>query len=366
MENNELIMTLDAGGTNLVFSAICRGEEIVEPVHMPSSTDDLEGCLQTIVAGFEAVKRLLPAPPTAISFAFPGPADYEGGIIGGNVPNLKAFRGGVALGPFLEEHFGIPVFINNDGNLFAYGEALSGMLPEINARLEAAGNPKRYRNLLGLTLGTGFGSGVVINGELLRGDNQVGGCIWCQSNKKYPEYIVEESVSIRAVRRVYAERSGDTTERTPKEIFEIAEGIVPGDREAAVAAFAELGEMAGYAIAAVITVVDGLVVIGGGLSGAAKYILPSLMKELRTTTGMMDGTRFSRLQMPPYNLEDPDDMAAFLENSATKVTVPGTDREVNYDTARRIGIAISRQGTSRSIALGAYWFAINQLNKSKK
>ena len=76
MENNELIMTLDAGGTNLVFSAICRGEEIVEPVHMPSSTDDLEGCLQTIVAGFEAVKRPLPAPPTAIFFAFPGPADF--------------------------------------------------------------------------------------------------------------------------------------------------------------------------------------------------------------------------------------------------------------------------------------------------
>ena len=41
-------------------------------------------------------------------------------------------------------------------------------------------------------------------------------------NKKYPEYIVEESVSIRAVMRVYAERSGDTGVHTPKEIFEIA------------------------------------------------------------------------------------------------------------------------------------------------
>ena len=95
MENNELIMTLDAGGTNLVFSAICRGEEIVEPVHMPSSTDDLEGCLQTIVAGFEAVKRLLHDPHTAISFALPCPSYYEGVIIGGNLPNLKSFLGGV-------------------------------------------------------------------------------------------------------------------------------------------------------------------------------------------------------------------------------------------------------------------------------
>ena len=69
---------------------------------------------------------------------------------------------------------------------------------------------KQYKNLLGVTLGTGFGAGVVINQKLLLGDNAAGGDIWCFRNKKYPEYIVEESVSIRAVMRVYAERSGDT------------------------------------------------------------------------------------------------------------------------------------------------------------
>ena len=47
--------------------------------------------------------------PVAISFAFPGPADYPNGIIG-NLPNLTAFRGGVALGPMLEEKFQLPVF----------------------------------------------------------------------------------------------------------------------------------------------------------------------------------------------------------------------------------------------------------------
>ena len=49
-----------------------------------------------------------------------------------NLPNFPAFRGGVALGPFLKEKFGIPVFINDDGNLFAYGEALAGILPSVN------------------------------------------------------------------------------------------------------------------------------------------------------------------------------------------------------------------------------------------
>lgn len=149
------------------------------------------------------------------------------------------------MGPYLEEKFGIPVFINNDGDLFAYGEALTGALPEVNLRLEKAGSIKRYKNLLGVTLGTGFGAGVVINGDLLMGDNAAGGDIWCFRNKKHQQYIVEESVSIRAVQHVYRELSGDTSALTPKDIFDIAEGTRPGSQDAARRAFAELGEMAG-------------------------------------------------------------------------------------------------------------------------
>ena len=139
---NRIVMTLDAGGTNLVFSAIQNGREVATPVRFPSVVDDLEGCLCTLRTGFETVRRQLADEPVAISFAFPGPADYRAGVMG-DLPNFPAFRGGVALGPFLENHFGMPVFINNDGNLFAYGEAKVGLLPEINARLEASGSSRR-------------------------------------------------------------------------------------------------------------------------------------------------------------------------------------------------------------------------------
>ena len=183
--------------------------------------------MRTLRTGFETVRRQLADEPVAISFAFPGPADYRAGVMG-DLPNFPAFRGGVALGPFLENHFGMPVFINNDGNLFAYGEAKVGLLPEINARLEASGSSRRYRNLIGVTLGTGFGCGVVVNGELLLGDNQVGGDLWCLRNRRYPEYIVEESVSVRSIKRVYARLSGDASILTPKTIFDIAEGLEPG------------------------------------------------------------------------------------------------------------------------------------------
>ena len=358
--DNRIVMTLDAGGTNLVFSAIQGGREIVAPVTLPAASDHLETCLSNLVKGFTSIRNCLPASPVAISFAFPGPADYAAGIIG-DLPNFPSFRGGVALGPFLEETFGIPVFINNDGNLFAYGEALTGLLPEVNRRLEEAGSIKRYKNLLGITLGTGFGAGVVINGELLCGDNGCGGDVWCFRNKKYPSYIVEESVSIRAVQRVYAERSGDSSELTPKDIFDIAEGKRPGCREAAVDAFSELGEMAGDAIASAITLVDGLVVIGGGLAGASKYILPALINELRASTGMMSGYRFDRLQMKVFHLDNPQEFAHFAQGEAVKIAIPGTERLVDYDPFKRIGVSVSHQGANRSIAMGAYLYALNHL-----
>lgn len=278
--DNRVVMTLDAGGTNFVFSAIKGCELVIAPVCLLSVPDDLDRCLSVLVEGFCRIKDSLSEAPVAISFAFPGPADYEHGVIG-DLPNFPAFCGGVALGPFLEEKFGIPVFINNDGNLFAYGEALSGVLPQVNRELEAAGNPKRYKNLLGITLGTGFGAGVVINNCLLTGDNGCGGDVWLMRNKKYPDMLAEESVSIRAIHRVYRELTGEDTDAfTPKDIFDIAEGMRAGNREAAIRCFDEMGEMAGAAIVNALNMVDGIVVIGGGLSGASKYILPGMLREM--------------------------------------------------------------------------------------
>ena len=187
MGDKRIVMTLDAGGTNFVFSAIRDNEEIVRPITLPAVVDDIELCLQTLLDGFRRVQAALPEKAVAISFAFPGPADYVHGIIG-DLPNFPAFRGGVALGPYLQEQFQIPVYINNDGNLFAYGEALAGILPEINRQLEVSGSSKRYKHLIGVTLGTGFGAGVVIDGNLVIGDNGAGGDVWCFRNKKYPEY----------------------------------------------------------------------------------------------------------------------------------------------------------------------------------
>jgi len=358
--DKRIVMTLDAGGTNFVFSAMQANEEIVNPVQLPSNAHDLNRCLETIETGFVRIKALLPEPPVAISFAFPGPADYANGVIG-DLPNLKAFRGGIALGPFLREKFEIPVFINNDGDLFTYGEAIGGLLPEINNRLAAVGSPKRYRNLLGFTLGTGFGAGIVTNGRLHLGDNGSGGDVWVFRHKKYRNCITEEGVGIAAIKRMYAEFSGDfNPELSPKDISCIADGSLPGNREAAQKAFAEFGEEAGDTIAHAVTLIDGLVVLGGGLTGAAQHFMPALMNELNGEIGKLNGEIFPRLQMKAYDLDQ--ELVRFLNGGSGRIEIPGTGKLVNYNAAKRIGIGITRLGTSKAIALGAYSFALSSLD----
>jgi len=132
IKKTPIVLTLDAGGTNFVFAAVKDGEIVGETLTLPSSGDELDACLDQITGGLQELHNRNGRETAAISIGFPGPADYKLGIIG-ECNNLPAFRGdGVALGPMLEHHFDLPVFIRNDADLFAYGEALVGALPETN------------------------------------------------------------------------------------------------------------------------------------------------------------------------------------------------------------------------------------------
>jgi glucokinase len=364
--DSRIVMTLDAGGTSFRFSAMRGNRRITDTVTTPSNGDDLKKCLANIVAGFTEIKKKCARLPVAISFAFPGPADYPAGIIG-DLPNLPAFRGGVALGPMLEHTFRVPVTINNDGELFTYGEAIAGFLPYVNGLLEKAGSPKRYKNLFGVTLGTGFGGGIARAGELLTGDNSNASQIWLTRHKFLPKTNVEEGVSIRAIRRVYAEEAGTQVEDAPdpRGIEQIALGEAPGNRAAAVEAYRRLGEVAGNAMGNALALIDGLAVIGGGLSKGWRLFLPALIAEMNDSYVAPSGEAFRRLPQPAFNLEDKSKLKKFLKGQTREITVPGLKRKIKYDSLQRIGVGISRLGTSEAIAIGAYAFALRKLDEKR-
>jgi len=356
------VMTLDAGGTNLVFSAVQSAKEVIDPITLPSKANSLEDILRTIIKGFQLVQSYLHEKAAAICFAFPGPADYESGIIG-DLQNLPFFRGGVALGPMLQEQFGIPVFILNDGDLFAYGEAMFGLLPTINAKLRSAGNPKEYRNLLGVTFGTGFGGGIVTRHGLLFGDNSSGGEINRSRNRTYKNWDAEESVSIRGLKREFANFAGMNIGSVPepKEICAIGLGQKPGNKDAAVKAFKAFAIDAADTIANAATLVDGLIVIGGGLSGAYPLFLPKLVEEMNLPFATMSGHPLPRLEVEAYNLEDQEELKKFLYSGSGRIQVPFSETTIQYDPGKKIGVGISKLGTSAAVSLGAYAYALSKL-----
>jgi glucokinase len=363
-KDSRTVLTFDAGGTNFVFTAMKGGREVVDPVTLPSHADQLEACLDTMRKGFHQIISSLGEQAVAISFAIPGPTDYFNGVVG-DLKNLPGFRGGIPLAKILENQYQLPVYMNNDGDLYAYGEALGGFLPEVNRMMEEAGNPKRFKNLYGLTLGTGFGGGFVSDGTLIRGDNSIASEVWILSNSITPSRNAEEEVSIRAVTRNYARATGQKalTDLSPKDIYRIASGEQEGNREAALEAFATLGRHLGDVIANLISLTDGLVVMGGGIAGADRFFMPALMKELERDFDFRKHDPIPRLIQKAYNLNEEAGRTGLCEITGKFIDLPGTDQQVYYDQQPKVALGTSRIGTTRAISLGAYAFALNQLDR---
>jgi glucokinase len=362
--DQRIVLTLDAGGTNFVFSAMQGKEEVVTPVRLPSHAKNLKDSLASLVEGFTQVKNQLKQKPAAISFAFPGPADYPNGIID-NMGNLPAYGGGVALGAFLEETFQIPVYINNDGDLFAYGEAIAGFLPHVNGMLEKAGSPKRFNKLFGITLGTGFGAGIVADGQLYVGDNSAAGEIWITRNKRHPKCFAEEGVSIRAIQGTYARITGNDADLalSPKDIYEIGTGKKNGNKDAALQAFAEMGEVIGDALANAITLLDALVVIGGGLAAAYPLFIQAILQEMNGSIESYKGEKLPRIVQKCFDLTNPEDQKQFIAGNVKEIQVPGSKKTIQYDSLKRIGIGPAVLDTSKAVSVGACVYALNQLDK---
>ncbi|MEX2409872.1 MAG: ROK family protein [Candidatus Paceibacterota bacterium] len=360
--NKAVILTLDAGGTNFNFSAIQQEQKVGKTITLPANADNIERCIASLKKGFSELLKQLGQKPTAISFAFPGPADYKNGIIG-DLPNLPAFNGGIPLGPILEEEFQMPVFINNDGDLFTYGESKMGFLPWINQKLAETGNPKRFKNLVGVTLGTGFGVGLTINGMMLEGDNSAAAEAWKIRNKRHMDTFVEDTISIHALKRMYAEQIGINQSQAPEpfEIYRIAKGEAEGVQVAARKTFLQYGEVLGDALSNIITLIDGLVVIGGGIAGAYSLFAGSMMDQFNSSFHLLNGSRTPRLIQKMYNLENRRELDEFLLYEGKEIKLPSNSKKLTYFEQKKAGVGLSRLSTSEAITLGAYHFAISNL-----
>lgn len=154
---------IDLGGTNIVAGVVDEDNKILEKVSRKTNLPRAaEGIMDDMIAVTkEAVEKsgLSMDQIESIGVGSPGIADIETGYIE-YANNLQFYH--VPMGDYIGKILNKPVYVANDANAAAYGEYLAG-----------AG--KGANHVVCITLGTGVGGGVVINGKLLTGFNHAGG-----------------------------------------------------------------------------------------------------------------------------------------------------------------------------------------------
>lgn len=157
---NDYILAIDVGGTNTVFGLVSKDGKIFAeasiPTHAERTAVDLFKRIATEIK--KDIFQIEEGKLLAVGVGAPNANFYSGKVE--NPPNLG--WGTVDLVKILKDQFHVPAWITNDANASALGELLFG-----------AG--KDFKNFIVVTLGTGLGSGVVVDGELLYGSNGFAG-----------------------------------------------------------------------------------------------------------------------------------------------------------------------------------------------
>ena len=124
-----------------------------------------------------------------------------------------------------------------------------------------------------------------------------------------------------------------------------------------------MGELTGEVMLPAANITDGLIVLGGGMTGAAKYIKPAILEVMRSKIRTLDGKELGRIPMKVYDLDNEAELAEFLKGEQRKMKIYDSEIEVDFDPQKRIGITVSKMGAGKAIAIGAYAFALDQLDR---
>ena len=164
MPNNKYLLGIDIGGTKLaVVVANHQGQllhKIKQPTQASQGSQSVLDEIKSLGHQVLAQANLSPAEVACIGVSCPGPVDCKTGIIFAP-PNLPGW-GKIPLKTILEKEFSIPAKFENDANAAALAELMFG-----------AGIG--YKNLIYLTMSTGIGGGIVIEGRLYRGAHNSAG-----------------------------------------------------------------------------------------------------------------------------------------------------------------------------------------------
>lgn len=260
------LIGVDLGGTAIKLGRFNRDGELLAELEVPTPQPAMPGAV--VMALVEAIETLDPERRAPwVGVGLPGPMDAAGRVarVCINLPGWQQ----VPLAEWLEPQLQRRVTLANDGNSALMGEVWQGA---------ATG----YSDVLLLTLGTGVGGGVLLNGALLTGHAGAASepgliCVNpegppCNSGNRGS---LEQYCSIGGLRRLAAEAGAPDLD--PRALGQLAD---QGDAQA-LAIWQSYGRWLGVGLSSLIYVLTPkLVLVGGGLSAASRHFLPIAQREL--------------------------------------------------------------------------------------
>jgi glucokinase len=256
---------IDLGGTRIKVARV-----IADNILEERSIETPKGGPNAVLGAIAECVKGLDASPGAVGFAIPGEVDAAGKCY--RLPNIDGFEG-VAIASILEPLLGCRVFVENDGNAAAHGEALYGW-------------GQKYKSFAMVTLGTGIGGGLVLDGKLRPGTHgfaaEIGHIPIDSSSDAWPcacgqRGCVESYAGTKGLLRRYKELGGETVTEVAHVAAAAREGKVAG-----VQAF----QMMADALARCVTTMQNLldldaIVFTGGISQSFDMLLPPLREAVR-------------------------------------------------------------------------------------
>lgn len=240
---------IDLGGTNIRIGKMQDGK-IIQKISAPSPSKMALGESLTYLKS--VIAPMITQEVTGIGIGVPSVVDVTQGIVY-NVTNIPSWEE-VHLKSLLEDEYSLPVYVNNDANCFALGE-------------NRFGEGKPFANMLGVTLGTGVGAGVIINNELYNGTNTGAGEIGCM---RYLDHVYEHYCGSEFFTAYHHTTGKEAAERARNQ-----------DPEA-LRIWSEYGRHLGELVQVILYAYDPeAIVFGGGITNAYPFFAASMKEALQ-------------------------------------------------------------------------------------
>ena len=287
MRKEKAILGVDFGGTRIKIGVVDpRGRILYRTgldVQRTWSWEKLLGVLVETVEKFLVQYRIPKRSLSGLGMGLPGLIDFKRGFVH-HLVNVRGWKN-LPFAFILKRKLKLPVFIDNDVNVMALGEATYGAA-------------KGFSQVVCMTLGTGVGGALILNGELYRGATFSAGEIGhipvsregplcaCGSRGCFETYVGNRAISKYAKERIKAgERStaldgvgGRLNRLTPEVLSRAAR---KGDR-LSLSIWREVGEWVGIALAGVVNMYNpDRIVIGGGVAGAGELLFRPIRHALK-------------------------------------------------------------------------------------